>query len=155
MRNHLTVLGFNNQRDHCIFLSGSWALKDWSTDGRCYQSTFKGSHKTFVSIFRRKSVLRRKFSPKLWQMFHKLCPQAPGDSIFPDFLTLSEKIHLLEEDCNNSRCGASIFIGSWGSIALYVLGDAGSGWIDRVTDRDSPFSSEHSHVSEATRNLGS
>ena len=50
-----------------------------------------------------------KFSSKLWQMLHKLCPQAPGDSIFPDFLTLSEKIHL--SDCNNSP-GASIFIGS-------------------------------------------
>ena len=29
-----------------------------------------------------------------------------------------------------------------------------SGWIDKVTDSDSLFSSEHSHVSEAARNQG-
>ena len=73
---------------------------------------------------------------QVWQKCFKnsaSSPEAPGDSISLDFLTLSEKIHL--SDCNNSS-GASIFIGS--SIAL---GNAWSdcGWI-KGSNRDSLFS---------------
>ena len=103
----------------------------------------------FVSIFQGKVSREMEIYQILVQVWQKCftnsasSPEAPGDSISLDFLTLSEKIHL--SDCNNSS-GASIFIGS--SIAL---GNAWSdcGWIEG-SNRDSLSST---HVDDLDREL--
>ena len=112
-------------------LSWNLSFERMDPDGRSYQapplkaptkhlSQFLGESQSWDENF-------TKFSSKLWQMFHKLGPRAPGDTIFPDFLTLSEKLHL--SDCNNSS-GTSIFIGSEAQLHLAGLW---SGGIDKVT----------------------